>query len=62
MGLETSYWADALNGNFWKQVPENSTLLVAPVSHQFQLDSLQTMVPVIQQRNIRLKPWLYEQS
>lgn len=62
LGLETSYWADALNGNFWKQVPENSTLLVAPVSHQFQLDSLQTMVPVIQHRNIRLKPWLYEQS
>lgn len=62
IGLEAGYWADALNAHFWKQVPENSTLLVAPVCHQFQLSSMQTMVPVIQQRNIRLKPWLYEHS
>ncbi|HAV33424.1 MAG TPA: hypothetical protein DC058_03865 [Planctomycetaceae bacterium] len=62
IGLEAGYWADALNGKFWTQIPENSSLLVAPVSHQFQLSALQTMIPVIQQRNIRLKPWLYEES
>ena len=62
IGLEAGYWADALNADFWTQIPPNSTLLVAPVSHQFQLSALQTMVPVIQQRNITLKPWLYEKS
>ena len=62
LGLEAGYWGDALNAQFWRQVPENSTLLVAPVSHQFQLSSLETMVPLISQKKIHLKPWLYEDS
>jgi len=60
MGLEASYWSDALNGDFWKQVPENSTVFVAPVSHQFQLSDLEALVPIVQQRNIRLVAYKYD--
>ncbi|MEZ6061926.1 MAG: glycosyltransferase family 39 protein [Planctomycetaceae bacterium] len=58
--LEAGYWADALNGNFWNQVPENSTVMVAPVSHQFQLPDWEQCVPVVRQRNIRLVPFTYD--
>ncbi len=60
MGLEASYWSDALNGDFWKQVPENSIVFVAPVSHQFQLSDLEALVPIVQQRNIRLVAYNYD--
>lgn len=60
LGLECSYWAEGINGDFWKQVPENSTVFVAPVSHQFQLQDLQQLVPIVQQRNIKLESFLYE--
>lgn len=60
MGMEACYWSDALNGDFWKQVPENSTVFVAPVSHQFQLSDIEALVPVVQQRNIRLVPFQYD--
>ena len=60
LGLECSYWAEGMNGDFWNQVPENSTVFVAPVSHQFQLQDLQQLVPVVQQRNINLQSFLYE--
>ena len=59
LGLEAGYWADALNGDFWNRVPEGSTVYVAPVSHQFQLPDLEMLVPVIQQRRIRLIAWEY---
>ncbi len=58
--LEAGYWADALNGDFWKHVPENSTVLVAPVSHQFQLSDWEQCVPIVRQRNIRLVPFEYD--
>ena len=59
MGMESSYWSDGLNSSFWEQVPENSTVFVAPVSHQFQLQDIMSLVPIVQQRNIRLVPYEY---
>jgi len=60
LGLESGFWADALNGDFWAQVPLGSTLFVAPVSHQFQLDWLKLLVPAIKERKIQLLPWEYD--
>jgi len=58
--FESCYWGLALNGDFWKQVPKESTVYVAPVLHQVLLQDMQTMVPVIQHRKIRLEPFLYD--
>ena len=60
LGMESSYWADGLNGDFWEQVPENSTVYVAPVSHQFQLQDIMSMVPIVQQRRINLVAYEYD--
>ena len=60
MGMEVSYWSDGLNGSFWEQVPENSTVFVAPVSHQFQLQAIMSLVPIVNQRNIKLVPYEYD--
>ncbi|HIF00310.1 MAG TPA: hypothetical protein EYG03_27385 [Planctomycetes bacterium] len=60
LGLEASYWSDGLNGDFWMQVPENSTVYVAPVSHQFQLSDIHQLVPIVRKRNIRLLPFEYQ--
>jgi hypothetical protein len=60
LGMESSYWSDGLNAQFWEQVPENSTVFVAPVSHQFQLQDIMSLVPIVQQRNIRLVPYEYD--
>ncbi|MBC7966203.1 MAG: hypothetical protein H7Z17_09800, partial [Fuerstia sp.] len=60
MGMESSYWSDGLNRSFWEQVPENSTVFVAPVSHQFQLQAIMSLVPIVQQRGIRLVPYEYD--
>ncbi len=60
LGMESSYWSDGLNGSFWKQVPENSTVCVAPVSHQFQLQDMMSLVPIVKQRNIKLVPYQYD--
>ncbi len=60
LGMEAGYWSDALNSEFWNQVPENSVVYVAPVSHQFQLSDLESLVPIVQHRRIRLVPWEYD--
>ena len=60
LGMEASYWSDGLNGSFWEQVPENSTVYVAPVSHQFQLQDMMSLVPLVQQRNIQLVAYEYD--
>ena len=60
LGMEASYWSDALNGDFWSQIPENSTVMVTPVSHQFQLGDIESLVPIVRQRNIRLVPYEYD--
>lgn len=59
VGLEADYWSSSLNGDFWKQVPENSTVMVAPVSHQFQLGDIAGLVPIVRHRNITLVPYEY---
>jgi hypothetical protein len=60
LGMEAGYWSDALNSDFWKQVPIDSELLVAPVSHQFQLSDIEALVPMVQQRRIRLTAFKYD--
>jgi hypothetical protein len=60
LGMEAGYWSDALNSEFWNQVPENSVVYVAPVSHQFQLSDLESLVPIVQHRGIKLVPWEYD--
>lgn len=62
LGMEAGYWSDALNGDFWKTVPEGATVYVAPVCHQFQLPDIEMLVPVVQQRGIRLVAWDYDPS
>jgi hypothetical protein len=60
LGMETSYWSEALNADFWNQVPPHSTVYVAPVSHQFQLSDLESLVPAVQQRHIKLEAFKYD--
>ena len=60
LGMDSSYWVDGLNGDFWEQVPENSTVFVAPVSHQFQLSDFEHLVPAVVERNIKLQPFEYD--
>lgn len=62
LGLEADFWADAMNGEFWKQVPEGSTVYVAPVLHNVQLTGLEAMTPVITQRKIRLEAFRYDST
>lgn len=58
--MESSYWGDALNGDFWMSVPMNSTVFVAPVLHQRQLRDMELLVPIVQERNIRLMAFEYD--
>ena len=58
--FESCYWGDALNGEFWEQVPEGSTVAVAPVLHPVLLQDMMTMIPIIRQRQIQLEPFEYE--
>ncbi|MEZ6132178.1 MAG: glycosyltransferase family 39 protein [Planctomycetaceae bacterium] len=60
IGMETDYWSSGLNGEFWKQVPANSTIYVAPVSHQFQLQDLEHLVPMVSRKNVQLVPFKYD--
>lgn len=60
IGMESAYWVEGWNGSFWNQVPRGATVYVAPVSHQFQLQALETMVPVVAERNLRLQPYYYD--
>lgn len=59
LGMEADYWGVGLNADAWKLVPEGSTVMVAPVSHQFQLRDLQSLHPEIQRRNLTLVPYRY---
>lgn len=58
--LESSYWADGLNADFWRQVPAGSDVFVAPVSHEFQLTDLEALVPIIRDRRIKLRAFEYD--
>ncbi|MEP3478645.1 MAG: glycosyltransferase family 39 protein [Fuerstiella sp.] len=59
LGMEADYWGVGLNSDAWKLVPEGATVMVAPVSHQFQLRDLQLLHPEIQKRNLTLVPYRY---
>ncbi|MCH2203795.1 MAG: glycosyltransferase family 39 protein [Fuerstiella sp.] len=58
--FECSYWGDALNTQFWEQVPEGSSLAVAPVLHPPLLQHMMAMIPLIRQRQIELEPFFYD--
>ena len=57
--LESCYWGDAINGDFWQQVPDGSTVAVAPVLHPVLLQDMMTMIPVVRQKNLRLEAYQY---
>lgn len=59
LGMEADYWGVSLNSEAWKLIPEGSTVMVAPVSHQFQLRDLQLLHPEIKRRNLTLVPYRY---
>jgi Dolichyl-phosphate-mannose-protein mannosyltransferase len=58
--LESSYWGDGLNGEFWSQVPEGAEVFVAPVTHQIRLSAIEQLVPIVRERRIRLTSFLYD--
>ncbi|MCA9036250.1 MAG: glycosyltransferase family 39 protein [Planctomycetaceae bacterium] len=60
LGMESCYWSDSLNGDFWKHIAEDTTIFVAPVSHQFQLNAIESLVPVVARKNIHLVPFEYD--
>lgn len=59
IGMETDYWGVGLNADAWQQIPDGATVMVAPISHQFQLRDLMSLHPEIQRRNIKLVPYRY---
>ena len=57
--FECSYWGGALNTDFWEQIPEGSTVAVAPVLHPVLLQDMMSMIPVVRKRQIQLEPFYY---
>ena len=57
LGFETTYWGDSLTRDVWQAIPEDSTVAVAPVLHQFQLESMAKQTPAIRERRLTLVPW-----
>ena len=60
LGFETSYWGEGATTDIWEAVPKGETVSVAPVLDQYRLESLQKYLPVVQRRNIRLRPFEYD--
>ena len=58
LGFERTYWGDSVTRSFLTKVadvvPEGSTIAVAPVLHQFQLNELLMQSPILRARRIRL--------
>lgn len=58
MGFERTYWADSitrtLEQQIVKQVPEGSTLFVAPVLHPLQLPGMALQSPILKKHKIQL--------
>lgn len=59
LGMETDYWGVGLNDAAWTQIPEGSRVMVAPISHQFQLRDLQLLHPEVRKRNLKLISYFY---
>lgn len=61
LGLETTYWGDAVTRELLNEVtqhvPAGSTVHVAPVLHQFQLDDLFRQSPMLRRQGIVLQPY-----
>jgi hypothetical protein len=61
LGLETTYWGDSITrtllNDLVRNVPAGSTVMVAPVLHQFQLDDLTRQSPILRRHGIRIVPY-----
>lgn len=61
LGLEMTYWGDSITrsllNELTRQVPAGSTIQVAPVLHQFQLDDLVRQSPILRSHGVRLVPY-----
>lgn len=57
-GQELDYWGNAITrtllANVVKQVPQGSTVAVAPTLHQFQVDDLWSQSPILRSHDITL--------
>jgi hypothetical protein len=60
-GLELNYWEDAIPRSLLERVvevtPRGSTIAVAPVLHQFQVEELLRQSPVLRRHGVRLVPY-----
>ncbi len=61
IGLETTYWGDSVTRSLLEEmtrkVPPGETISVAPVLHQFQLESLVQQSPILRKRRHTLQPY-----
>jgi len=61
LGFETTYWGDTLSRSLLREVarrvPEGSTIEIAPVLHQFQVEALQTQCPVLNRNRLTLRAY-----
>lgn len=61
LGFEQDYWSAGINRSLLeeltRQVPEGSTVAVAPVLHQFQTDEMLRQSPVLRGHRVGLVPW-----
>lgn len=61
LGFETTYWGDSLSRSMLlevaRQVPDGSTIDLAPTLHQFQVDVVQSQAPVLRRHNLTLRAY-----
>lgn len=66
LGLETTYWGDSITrsllNELTRQVPAESTVQVAPVLHQFQLDDLWQQSSILRRHDVRLVAYAEKQQ
>ncbi len=64
-GMEINYWGDSLTRPLWDEVastvPEGGTVHVSPVLHPLQLTFLESQLPALKEKNIRLAPAVPEE-
>ena len=61
LGFETTYSGDTLSRSLLREVarrvPDGSTIEIAPVLHQFQVEALQTQCPVLNRNRLTLRAY-----
>lgn len=61
LGFETTYWGDSLSRSLLlevaRRVPDGSTIDLAPVLHQFQVDVMRSQAPVLRRHNLKLRAY-----